>query len=60
MTLSKTVINSLRDYISRELEERSFEDILEDYDLTPEEAFINLFTNGLIDPELLEHRAGQA
>lgn len=45
-------MNKLRDYVSMELEDRNFEDILEDYDLSAEEVFIILFNNGLIDEEI--------
>jgi len=37
-----------------ELNERSFEDILEDFDLDPSEVFYLLYTQGHIDEELLE------
>jgi uncharacterized protein (DUF433 family) len=47
--ITKTLIE---DVISRQLEDRTFEEVLEDFDLTPEEVFWVLFTNGLIDQEL--------
>ena len=47
---------SIEDYIGIELEERSFEEILEDYDLSPFEVFWLLYQNGLIDDEILETR----
>jgi hypothetical protein len=45
----------IENVISRELETRSFDEILEDFDLTPEEVFWKLFTLGYIDIELLEN-----
>jgi hypothetical protein len=48
--------NDLEDFLALELEERSFEDILADYDLSPSEVFVLLYDNGLIDDEILEGR----
>lgn len=45
----------IEDAISIELETRSFEEILEDFDLTPQEVFWRLFQAGIIDQELLEN-----
>lgn len=45
----------IEDTISMQLEERIFEDVLEDFDLTPEEVFWKLFTLGYIDKELFEN-----
>ncbi len=45
----------IEDAISRQLEDRSFEEILEDFDLTPQEVFWRLFQSGMIDQELLEN-----
>lgn len=44
----------VEDIISRQLEERTFDDILEDFDLDPVEIFWMLFKNGHIDHELFE------
>lgn len=37
-----------------ELEERTFEDILEDFDISPEDVFWDLYKAGQIDNELFE------
>lgn len=44
--------------LQEQLEDRTFEDFLEDFDLTPLEVFECLFNNGLIDEELLEDLYG--
>ena len=44
----------IEDVISRQLEDRAFEEILADFDMTPEEVFYILFTLGHIDQELME------
>ena len=44
----------LEDYVAYELENKSLEELLEIYDLSPFEVFWNLYQNGLIDEELLE------
>lgn len=44
----------IEDFISLELEVKSFETILEEYDLTPVEVFWLLYQQGLIDDEILE------
>jgi hypothetical protein len=41
--------------ISRQLEKRTFDEVLEDFDLTPEEVFWKLFQLGWIDQELMEN-----
>jgi hypothetical protein len=41
----------LEQWLSMMLETESFEDILERFDLTPEEVFERLFQEGLIDEE---------
>lgn len=46
----------IEDFLSNELEEKDFEAILEDYDLTPTEVFWLLYQQGLIDEEILEGR----
>lgn len=50
MTTKKVI----EDAVSKQLETRSFEEILEDFDLTPEEVFWGLFKQGLVDFDLLE------
>lgn len=44
----------IEDFISIQLEDRTFEEILEDYDLSPAEVFWLLFQNGQIDEDILE------
>jgi len=44
----------LEDFVSLALEEKSFEDVLEIFDLTPQEVFVLLYNNGMIDDEILE------
>lgn len=46
----------VEDYLENELEENTFEEVLEMYDLTPAEVFTMLFNYGHIDPEILEAR----
>ena len=41
------------DIVALWLKERSFEELLEQFDLTPEEVFVELYENGLIDEEIL-------
>ena len=56
-----TILNSkktIEGAINRALEERHFEDILEDFDLTAEEVFYLLFKQGYIEQELLERLYG--
>jgi len=45
----------IEDCVSKQMEDRHFEDLLEDFDLTPEEVFWKLFQLGYIDQELLEN-----
>lgn len=52
--MTKRIQKIVEDYIARELEYRSFEDILEDFDLEATEVFVILFNLGYIDEELLE------
>jgi hypothetical protein len=46
--------NELEDIISNLLEDNSFEDVLEKFDLTPTEVFVLLYNQGLIDEEVLK------
>lgn len=46
----------LQDYISLALEDNSFEEILEAFDLDPSEVFVMLYNNGMIDDLILESR----
>ncbi len=44
----------VEDVVARALEDKSFEEVLEDFDLTPEEVFWTLYKLGHIDEELFE------
>ena len=44
----------IEEFIERYLEDYTFEEILEMFDVTPVEAFEVLFDEGLIDEELLD------
>jgi uncharacterized protein (DUF433 family) len=46
--------NQIEDAISTELQNRPFEEILEDFDLTPTDVMWALYCQGLIDDELLD------
>lgn len=46
----------LEDFLALQLEDRSFDEILEDYDLDPYTVFWNLYQAGFIDEEILESR----
>jgi hypothetical protein len=43
----------LIDFITLALEDNTFEDILEKFDLTPQEVFTILYEGGFIDEEVL-------
>lgn len=43
----------LYDFVELMLEEESFEELLERFDLTPAEVFEQLFSSGKIDPVLV-------
>jgi hypothetical protein len=46
----------IEDYVTEELEELTFEELLEVHDLTPQEVFILLFNHGHIDSDTLEEQ----
>ncbi len=46
--------DKIEDYITLALEEASFEDILERYDLSPQDVFTMLYEAGMIEEETLE------
>lgn len=46
--------NELEDWLAIELEERDFTDILEDFDLDPYTVLWNLFSQGLVDEEIIK------
>jgi hypothetical protein len=43
----------IEDFITLALEDNTFEDILEKFDLTPQEVFTILYEGGFIDEEVL-------
>lgn len=59
MTLTKNQTNALSKYVSMTLEDISFRDLLEEFDLTAEEVFIHLVETGMIDTEKLEEHLGE-
>ena len=46
--------DKLTEVVEGYLEDYAFEDLLEDFDITPAQAFIVLYNEGLIDETLLE------
>lgn len=54
MTLTTTQKNNLGIVLKMALEDESFEDFLERFDLTPEEVFLHLYESGLVDPDTFE------
>ncbi len=52
---TKRIIENL---VSKQLEDRTFDEVLEDFDLTPEEVFWKLFQLGYIDEELMSRMYG--
>jgi hypothetical protein len=46
--------NKIEDFITLALESEYFEDLLEKFDLTPQEVFTILYDNGHIDEDVLE------
>ena len=54
MVITKELNRRLEDIVTNALEDQSFEDFLEYFDLTPQEVFIQLFAGGLIDEDILE------
>lgn len=51
-----TTKTKIEDAITRKLDSNSFEDILEDFDMTPQEVFWIIFKLGYIDMEILENQ----
>jgi hypothetical protein len=45
--------NKIEDFITLALESEHFEDLLEKFDLTPQEVFTILYDNGHIDEDVL-------
>lgn len=50
----ETKHKDIEDWVSMYLEDYSLEDLLEMFDITPEQAFLKLFEAGLIDQDLME------
>lgn len=50
MTMTK---DQIYDWVEDRLEDADFEDILEDFDMTPQEVFYFLYTSGKIDEDLI-------
>lgn len=46
--------HKLEKIIDNFLEDKSFEDFLEEFNLTPQEVVINLYESGLLDDDQLE------
>lgn len=46
--------DDIEDFVQFMLEDETFEEFLERFDVTPFEAFMCLYNNGLIDEELLK------
>jgi hypothetical protein len=53
MKMKKT---DLENFIASELEEKPFEDILEDFDLDPVAVFVLLYQNVMINEDTLESK----
>ena len=49
--------SKIEDMFNIELEERSLEEVLEDFDITPVQALMILYSLGHIDEEVLERYA---
>ncbi len=41
------------------LEDRSLEELIEEFDITPEDILVNAFDSGLIDPDDIDRLTGQ-
>lgn len=54
MVITKDLKNQINTVVSMALEDESFEDYLERFDLTPQEVFLVLYENGHIDTEAFE------
>lgn len=54
MTLSIEQKKLITVVLGETLEDESFEDFLERFDVTPEDAFLSLYESGVIDPILFE------
>lgn len=54
MVMTKEIKDQIANVVSLALQDESFEDFLERFDLTPEEVFLQLYEAGLIDPDRFE------
>lgn len=54
MTLEQEFKNKIARVVSMALEDESFSEFLERFDITPEDAFLHLYEEGLIDPMTFE------
>ena len=54
MTLELEFRNKVARVVSMALEDESFSDFLERFDMTPEETFLVLYEEGHIDPDTFE------
>lgn len=54
MILSNDINQELEEFVDNYLEDYSFEELLEEFDLTPHEVFTHLFYTGLIDEDRLK------
>lgn len=51
MTLEQELRNKIARVVSMALEDEDFGAFLERFDITPEDAFLHLYEEGLVDPE---------
>ena len=49
----------IEDLVEEYLEENDFEDLLEEFDLTPTDVMLDLFHSGKLDEEVLENLFGE-
>ena len=54
MVLETELKNKIARVVSMALEDEDFGAFLERFDITPEDAFLHLYEEGLVDPELFE------
>jgi hypothetical protein len=50
----KYMKNKIEKFVEAYLEDYTFEELLEEFDITPVDAFLVLFDNGLVDEEIIE------
>jgi hypothetical protein len=54
VVLEKELKNKIARVVSMALEDEDFGTFLERFDITPEDAFLHLYEEGLVDPETFE------